>query len=138
MKLFKRHNNKVTAKDLMASRCFISIFDENKNYNSIFCADGHPEFTGHTLVRHYKNQKDVISLIEEGDVSNLGNTVSKCKFYDEDFGFNRTFEDLDSMVQYYRECGCNYGYIYAQGEWNSIHITPEGTSPVNLNLLTNA
>jgi hypothetical protein len=138
MKHFSRHNKKVNRKDLMASRCFISVFKESFEYDSIFCADGHPEFTGNTLVRHYNDERDVIRLIEEGDVSNLGDTLSECKFYDEDFGFNRSFSSMDSMVQFYRECGCNYGYIYVGDEWKCIHITSNGTSPVNLNLLTHA
>jgi len=137
MKFFKKHNGNVTAKDLMASRCFISIFDQNK-YLSIFCADGHPESIGSVLKKNYAAQNLVEELLNNGDVFQLEKSVSSSRFYDDDFGFNRQFDNLDTMVEYYRECGCNYGYIYAQNEWNSIHITSKGTSPVNLSLLTNA
>lgn len=138
MKLFKRHNKKVTHKDLMASRCFIAIVNDDLEYDSIFCADGHPEFTGSTLVYHYSDESIVTNLIQEGDISNLGHSISDCKFYDKDFGFNRSFKNMDSMVEFYRQCGCNYGYIYGAHEWMAIHITADGTAPVNLNLLTNA
>lgn len=136
MKRSKRHNKKVNKKDLMASQCFIAKQNRN-NYESIFCADGHPEYTGSTLSHHYRDHSKIHNLIQEGDISNLGNDIPQCKFYDDDFGFTRPFDNMDSMVEFYRQCGCSYGYIYSN-EWYAIHITPNGTSPVNLNLLTNA
>ena len=120
----------------MASQCFIAKLNSNE-YESIFCADGHPEVTGSTLTRNYQDDSKITSLIKEGDISNLGKDIPQCRFYDEDFGFTRPFSDMDSMVEFYRQCGCSYGYIYAT-EWYAIHITANGTSPVNLNLLANA
>jgi len=122
----------------MTSRCFIAYLNDSREYDSIFCADGHPEYVGNTLVRHYSSEEHATSLITEGDISFLGNNLKESKFYDEDFGFNRSFSTMDAMVEFYRQCGCNYGYVYAQDEWFALYITPDGTSPVNLNLLTNA
>ena len=98
------HNDIVTIKDLMSSRCFISIFKGNFEYDSIFCADGHPEYAGYTLVRYYDRKPDVIRLIQDGDMSNLAPIITECKFYDDSFKSNRTFSSMDSMIEFYREC----------------------------------
>ena len=77
-------------------------------------------------------------LIQEGDISTLGKDIAQTKFYDEDYGFIRPFNEFETMVDYYRQCGCTYGYIFAKREWNAIHITDTGTNTVKLNSLTNA
>lgn len=132
------HNMTVTSKDLMASRCFISIFKGNFEYDSIFCADGHPEYTGYTLMRYYEHKNDVINLIQDGDISNLETTISECKFYDDSFNSHRTFSSITSMIEFYQECGCDYGYIYVDYDWQCVHITNNESSFINLNVLINA
>lgn len=136
--LHMRDNRVVNEKNLMSSRCFISIFKDNFEYDSIFCADGHPEFTGYTLVNHYYRKSDVINLIQDGDVYNLGVNVFECKFYDDRFKSQRTFSSMNSMIDFYRECACDYGYIYIDEEWKSVHITSDDSCFVNLNVLINA
>ena len=132
------HNDIVTIKDLMSSRCFISIFKGNFEYDSIFCADGHPEYAGYTLVHYYDRKPVVIRLIQDGDMSNLASTIIECKFYDDSFKSNRTFSSMDSMIEFYRECGCDYGYVYVDDDWQCLDISSSESSFVNLNLLINA
>ena len=138
MKRSKRHNRKVSNKDLMSSHCFIAKINSAQEYESVFCADGHPEYTGSTLNYHYKNESKAYQLIQEGDISTLSKDIAQTKFYDEDYGFIRPFNEFETMVDYYRQCGCTYGYIFAKREWNAIHITDTGTNTVKLNSLTNA
>lgn len=137
MNHFKNYTHKITAKDLMAAHCFISIFNDGR-YDSIFCLDGHPEVIAKILRKQYNTREKTFSLIQYGDVIKLGKSVEQTKFYDNDYGFNRTFDILDDMIECYRQCSCQYGYIFTGNEWVSYRIHKEGFSTANLELLTNA
>jgi len=134
---FINYNKKVNSKDLMTSHSFISIYLDGR-YQSIFCLDGHPEVLAKTLRNHYGTKESTFSLIQHGDLIKLGKSIKNSKFYDNDYGFNRTFDNLDEMIQCYRECYCQYGYIFIGDEWVSYNIHENGFSPANLELLTNA
>jgi hypothetical protein len=140
MKLFIDHNKKANQKKPM-SRCCIAIFNQNNVFESVFCVDGNPEITGNTLQRNY-DPGEVFDLMKCGDISYLGESLDQCSFYDSDFGCTRTFNGLDEMIDFYRECGCDYAYIFTYSSlewgWTAYHIQPTGFSPVNLELLTNA
>lgn len=144
MKSIKRHNKKVNHKDLMTSRCCIAILNQSYEYESVFCADGHPEATGRTLTEYYNSPSKIEKLISMGDLFSLTVHPETCGFYDNSLGFNRTFKHLNEMIEYYRECGCNYAYVFNckdpihysafEYEWDTYSIQSDVYSLVNLKL----
>jgi hypothetical protein len=134
MKLNPRHNKKVTQKDLMASLACIALLNDNFEYESVFCADGHPKVTGQTLQSCYNDPSKIKEIISKGDLFSLTSNPETCSFYDSTLGFNRTFKTLDEMVEYYRECGCNYAYIFDYNGWNTYSIHSDAYSFVDFQL----
>jgi hypothetical protein len=107
----------------MATRSFIARYNPDTNdYTAIYCHwDGYPEGVGVTLRDHYTTDNKVQELITLGDISSLGDTLKETESYkmrgDTDTE-PRTFNTLDEMFTHYRNCWCEYGYLWeADASW---------------------
>jgi hypothetical protein len=59
----------------------IAIVEGNQTLAIELVFDGHPQFAGRTLLRHYPSYDAVYTLIAEGDLKLLGDTVQSCRSY---------------------------------------------------------
>jgi len=92
--------------------------------------------TGKTLVEHYTEARKVAQMVELGDQSYLAPEIFPMPksghsfetpeegvtiFYGRDRGESdvdaKEFDTVGDMVEYYDGCGCEYFYLYANGEW---------------------
>lgn len=101
----------------MATRSFISRYDEQtKKYTAIYCHwDGYPTGVGATLRDHYTDDGKVRLLVNSNGISSLHENVSECPpISDEDPSL--VFESLVQMMNHFRECWCEYGYVWMPSE----------------------
>jgi hypothetical protein len=127
-KLAKRANK-------MATRSAIGYKTPEGKVRAIYCHyDGYVAGVGHTLETDYQQARKIAQLVELGDASTLGaevfgdkthsfNTPNKdvTVFYGRDRGEANTetkeFDTVGDFVDYYEGAGCEYFYLYANGEW---------------------
>jgi len=101
----------------MSTNSTISIKKADK-YKTVYCHwDGYLSYNGVLLFKYYKTYNDVENLISHGDMSSLGESIEKCKFY-EDILFNFKSElEWRSQFQYRQlnyvfDCDDNTWYLY--------------------------
>ena len=100
-------------------------------------SDGYLEHTGRILAEHYKDESKVDELLDQGDVSSLGENIGvkldfndlksfyknkQCRFYARDRGEqHKHFDLLDSELDLIKfaknSCDAQYVYLYAYGYW---------------------
>lgn len=119
----------------MATRSAIGYKTPQGKVRAIYAHwDGYPAGVGRTLVNHYQAAYKICQLVELGDVSivdaEIGVQVDfddraaqegQCVFYGRDRGETgvetREFETVGDFVDHYTGAGCEYFYIYSNGEW---------------------
>jgi hypothetical protein len=100
--------------------------------------DGYPEFNGRILDTYYRDSVKVNRLVSMGDISALGAEIgdkvefrselgetleglnSQCIFYNRDRGEETSWmslEDSAHFVREYRTWGCEYFYLFKNGQW---------------------
>jgi len=97
--------------------------------------DGYVAGVGHTLVNSYQEARKIAQMVELGDQSFLAEEIfPKGKthsfntpeegvtvFYGRDRGEENVeaqeFDTVGDFVDYYESAGCEYFYLYANGEW---------------------
>lgn len=110
----------------MATRSFIAIKDGDK-YRDIYCHnDGYLSYNGYILKNHYKTFERVNSLIELGDLSYLGQLLSKKDPHQSEdgsitFAYGRdrgetgtSAKEFDNESKLRTE---EYNYLYKDGLW---------------------
>jgi hypothetical protein len=90
----------------MATRSTIALEYANGVVDQIYCHwDGYLENNGQLLQEYYKDAFKLQELMDLGDMSSLGETVSGCAFYMRDKGESdcgaRRYKDFQ---EYTREC----------------------------------
>jgi len=121
----------------MATRSAIGYKTPEGKVRAIYAHwDGYVAGVGHTLVEHYQAAYKIAQLVELGDVSivdkNIGKQIDfedrdaqrdneQCLFYGRDRGEanteTREFDTVGDFVDHYESAGCEYFYLYANGEW---------------------
>lgn len=121
----------------MATRSFIARYDhDTETYTAIYCHwDGYPQGVGLALRDNYSWDEAVQTLLGFGDISSLRDTLAETK--QEAFKVTRgedtpalTFNYQSDMVEHYRKCWCEYGYIWiptqfaedGSGEWSCLSL----------------
>jgi hypothetical protein len=96
--------------------------------------DGYVAGVGHTLVEHYQEARKIAQMVELGDQSFLAPEIfpkgehsfnkpeeGVTVFYGRDRGEEGTeaqeFDTVGDFVDYYDGAGCEYFYLYVNGEW---------------------
>jgi hypothetical protein len=96
--------------------------------------DGYVAGVGATLVEHYQQARKIAQMVELGDQSFLAPEIfpkgehsfnkpeeGVTVFYGRDRGEEgveaQEFDTVGDFVDYYEGAGCEYFYLYANGEW---------------------
>ena len=123
----------------MATRAVIGkLQTDGSGIKAIYLhSDGYLEHAGRILAEHYKDESKVDELLDQGDVSSLGENIGvkldfndlksfyenkQCRFYGRDRGEqHRHFDLLDSELDLIKfaknSCNAEYVYLYAYGYW---------------------
>lgn len=116
----------------MATRSFIATYNgDTHEYTAIYCHwDGYPEGVGATLRDHYTSSGQIDTLLTYGDISSLRDTLfdtqsERYKLRGDTDVDARTFRFLYEMTDYYRGCGCEYGYIWRGDRWECLKLDPQ-------------
>jgi hypothetical protein len=124
----------------MATRSLIGINLNNGITKLIYCHwDGYPEHNGQLLVNNYTSPSAVFDLLELGDLSNLGESLTSSTAYHRDrkepWGMveprDVNTSELDAVGKDY---GVDYVYIYNnEYEWECHRLNMSGELvPVNI------
>lgn len=125
----------------MATRSTIGYF-ENGILTSVYCHwDGYLRHNGVLLNENYNTLEKVKELVSFGNISSLKSKIGErhpfetynlsveekqkfenfTTFYGRDRGETsqrtRIFLSYDDYFNYYNDCGCEYFYVFSQGEW---------------------
>lgn len=113
----------------MATRSFIAKYNpQTETYTAIYCHwDGYPTGVGLTLRDNYSESSAVETLLNFGDISSLRDTLFETQ--KEAFKVTRgedtpalSFDYQTDMVEHYRKCWCEYGYIWHGDEWSCLSL----------------
>ena len=119
----------------MSTRSRIGLELSDGSVISTYCHfDGYPEFNGVKLVEHFNSYEKAAELIDMGDISCLWTNA----------GWNNetlpetgplpysargedcppeVSDDLDYFLKLTNECGGEYAYVFANGEWKCYNTT---------------
>jgi hypothetical protein len=124
----------------MATRSTISILDKDTNsITSVYCHwDGYPEHNGQILKDHYNDISKINELMQNGDISSLGETIKDTVFYHRDKGEDkercssttyRVDYDKLTILDVFRLEGEfeDFNYLF-DGEWKLLNFND--TTPV--------
>jgi|APSaa5957512493_1039668.scaffolds.fasta_scaffold72512_2 hypothetical protein len=105
----------------MATRSSIAIMEPNGNIRGIYCHwDG--DSIGKILKEHYPDSDAVRALIDQGDASQIRETIEKSVFYRRDKGESlaQTETSYEPNFASFMECYCaEYNYLFIDGEWRT-------------------
>jgi hypothetical protein len=118
----------------MATRSTISLLDKvNNRIISVYCHwDGYPEHNGRILKDHYNDISKINELMQNGNISSLGETIEDTVFYYRDKGEPKevcnsiTYQvDYDklSILDVFRLEGMfeEFNYLF-DGEWKLVTV----------------
>ncbi len=105
----------------MSTRCLIGIQRGNKVQYSYCHFDGYywDPGVGYTLVNYYKDEPIITELLSFGDMSDLGNTLDTCVFYERDRGergCHRPEVNVDNY-NFNLQSDADYIYLFKDNEW---------------------
>lgn len=117
----------------MSTRSRIAIKNDDNTYKSVYCHhDGYPDYNGNILVKNYTTKEKVLKLMENGDMSSLGEkigdkqnfdkpVVGTCVFYGRDRGETEVKARHTKTLNELFEVACNdwaeYLYIFENNQW---------------------
>ena len=122
----------------MSTRSLIAMKTEDNQYRAIYAHwDGYPSGNGLTLLLHYETAEKVTALLDQGNVSVLGEVIGEkhdfeargdnnhCTFYGRDRGeLNQqavTVETLAKLYEWAKGSWVEYVYVFTNGHW---YFTP--------------
>lgn len=97
-------------------------------YLAVYChRDGYPEHQLPILAEHHNTQAGALTLIAGGDISSLrtsrgwdGEARPVGPLYYAERGERdidaRSFTDIQSLLDHYRDCGCEHSYVFVPKE----------------------
>ena len=106
----------------MATRSTIAV-DLPEGIRAIYCHwDGYPDEeggVGETLKHHYTKLRDIINLLDNGDLSVLKSTIEESVFYKErgEDTPAQIFKSESDWLDYANNCGCEYSYLFSENKW---------------------
>ncbi len=125
----------------MPTRSFIARTLDS-GFEGVYCHwDGYPNHNGLILYEHYSDEKHLEELLSHGDISVLGAEIGEkhpfeeasvrkeTTFYGRDrgelnVGINR-FSNLDELVEYASDCGCEFIYLFDKNKWRYLGRGPQ-------------
>lgn len=117
----------------MSTRALIGVLNEDDKVTFIYSHwDGYIEHVGTILAKHYRNIEKVQALMNEGDVSTLGESIGvkhdfanytrgQCNFYGRDRGETDIEAKTASSVATFKDemghWNAEYLYLYKSAKW---------------------
>lgn len=121
----------------MATRSHIGIVNEDNTVTYVYCHwDGYPEHNGRILLNHYNNKEIINKLLDNGNISSLGEQIDPspdkphtfgksqdnvCVFYfreRNEMGNEKQTVSSDIEYKMSRKNGwCDYQYLFDNGQW---------------------
>lgn len=110
----------------MSTRSLIGIMNKDGSITNVYCHfDGYLEGVGITLLNFYDTEEKIYELLEKGDMSSLGETITTCDFYKdrgEDGVDAKTIPaDVPNIKDVYYKSGQNCWaddvYLFEDGKW---------------------
>lgn len=111
----------------MATRSFIAMLDEfSDEYHAMYCHwDGYPEGVGVTLRDYFNRGTEVYELIQLGGISVLNEGYGETAVQGNINGDSpKVFRVFGELLNYYRGCGCEYGYVFSDSKWQCYALRP--------------
>ena len=105
----------------MATRGQIAIKNKNGTIVSIYSHnDNYLSHNGEILMKDYSRKAKISSLIKGGNISSLGTSIAKTRFYSRDMGrtheASEKFKNEEDWKRYSSFSGVDYNYIYDVAE----------------------
>lgn len=117
----------------MGTRSYIGRQYSDGSVRAVYCHwDGYPENNGRILVSHWDDDDKLECLLDEGDLSSLGEKLGEkhdfnkcpdgaCNFYGRDRGEAgveaRTHAGFDEFLRAAGEAGADFAYLRESGRW---------------------
>jgi len=113
----------------MATRSLIAL-DNTGVFTSIYCHwDGYLSVNGKILLENYTDINEVEELLDLGDLSTLGISLSECKpFAKETNEFAKDFSSLQNLLVYFHNSDCEVLYIFNGFGWE--YMTKDMDQPL--------
>ena len=116
----------------MSTRSYIGIIHTNGSIEGVYCHyDGHPEGVGATLKKHYNSSKQARDLVELGNLSSLGETLTETVAYSRDRGEDKEFihyKDLNELlIEAWPSLSAEYVYVWGGSTWSCHTTVPSGS-----------
>ena len=125
----------------MATRSTIGmLLEDGETIRSVYCHwDGYPEGVGAILKEHYSDPSKIEQLLNIGDISSLREDIGEqhdfasssdvTTFYGRDRGETGvdalTHADEHEWLGFRKGSWCEYGYLWAHGEWHTFKLKGE-------------
>jgi hypothetical protein len=132
--------NRLSMEHVMGTRSFIAMKIQN-GFKGVYCHwDGYLEHVGRILRQHYTDPTKIAELIEHRDISSLDAEIGSAHdfddrpqgqttFYGRDRGENdcgpTSRKTLRGIMNYANQCGCEYFYLFADGNWQYAERGPQ-------------
>jgi hypothetical protein len=127
----------------MSTHSLIAMKTEDGRFQAIYAhSDGYPTMNGLTLIQHYRTAEMVNALLDQGDMSILGEVIgerhsfdarydtNQCTFYRRDRGDTNhkaekvmTLQDLFAWAD---SVSVRFVYVFSDGNWCFTPITLDG------------
>lgn len=127
-----------------SSSCCISTISLSGEIHASYCHfDGSIDLTGYMLVKHYKDYRKTLRLLDNGDILVLrseippfyyrnftvyeAETHNWTKYIDNGRIRSRFFMSLDSLIEYFTNCKCGMLYIIDEKDlvWRYLDLNQE-------------
>jgi hypothetical protein len=116
------------------------LLEDGETIRSVYCHwDGYPEGVGAILKEHYSDPSKIEQLLNIGDISSLREDIGEqhdfasssdvTTFYGRDRGETGvdalTHADEHEWLGFRKGSWCEYGYLWAHGEWHTFKLKGE-------------
>ena len=117
----------------MATRSYIGREYGDGSVRAVYCHwDGYPDNNGRILVENWRDGDKVECMLDEGDMSTLGNEIGvkhdfntrqagSCTFYRrdrEETGVEaKVYPDFEGFLGGASSFGCDFAYLWQDGDW---------------------
>ncbi len=108
----------------MAIKSLISKLEKDGKVKGIYCHyDGYLDGVGNTLKRYWCSEEKMDSLLKKGDIPYLATNLDELEPYEDTDYYNNiiekytTFENLDSIISYFKNNGFDYLYVFEDGKF---------------------
>lgn len=108
----------------MSTRSYIGMINDNGSVSYIYCHfDGYLSHVGKTLQKHYNTKAKVKKLMELGDISSLGETLTDTIAYHRDRGEDLKTHRIGRLYYpIYEDSLIEYHYLFTNNVWKvSMH-----------------